>query len=113
MDMPPQSIMWEVDRWIPGIWPAFYNAVGAAYRRAPFSVTSWWRAADANRRVGGHADSQHLAALALDVVPGSADVESALRAVGFRTVRYSTHIHAQVLPAGVARRAGLLNAVGV
>lgn len=113
MTLPPQSIMAEVNRWIPGIWPAFSSAAYRAYDIAPFHVTSWWRGVDDNRRVGGHVDSQHLVALALDVTPGSAAVEAALRSVGFTTVAYSSHVHAQVLEAGVARRAGLLKAVGV
>lgn len=112
-DVPPNSIAWEVDRWIPGIWPAFVEAVNRAWYVSPFTVTSWWRSPDRNLAVEGDPDSQHLCALALDVVPGTPAVEAALRARGFRTVRYPTHIHAQVLQAGLARRSGLLNAIGV
>lgn len=113
VDAPPPSVVYEVDRWIPGIWPAFFGAAHQAWGQAPFTVTSWYRGSDRNQLVGGNSDSQHLAGLAIDVAPGTPAVEAALRGVGFRTVRYATHIHAQVLEAGVARRSGLLDAVGV
>lgn len=112
-EAPPPSIFWEVERWIPGIWRQVFNALNAAYRREPFTVTSWWRSPSRNQQVSGHRDSQHLCALAFDCAPGSAAVEAALRGVGFRTVRYGTHVHAQVLEAGLARTAGLLDAIGV
>ena len=110
MDAPPHSIVWTVDRWAPGIWPAFFNAVWWAYQQEPFTVTSWWRSASKNREVGGHPDSQHLVGMAIDATKGSADV---LRRAGFTVVEYRNHVHAQVWPSGLARRAGLLDAVGV
>lgn len=113
MDAPPHSVFWTVDRWVPDFWDAFFRAVWWAYRREEFQVTSWWRSPAENMRVGGHPDSQHLVGAAIDAVPASAQVARVLDAAGFAVVREATHVHAQAWPAGAARRAGLLDAVGV
>ena len=110
MHAPPYSIVWTVDRWAPGIWDAFFEAVWWAYRRDPFTVTSWWRSPTMNAEAGGHPDSQHLIGTALDA---TREAGPALREAGFVVLDYPTHVHAQVWPAGLARRAGLLDAVGV
>ena len=117
LDTPTLSILRTVDRWAPGIWPAF---VGAANRALSFDrgarVSSWYRDPAHNRATpGASADSQHLIATAFDVVPtdrGRPALIDALRRAGFVVVPTSTHIHVQTWPAGVARRSGLLAAVG-
>jgi hypothetical protein len=113
MDAPPSSIAWTVERWVPGFWGAFIGAAQFAYAREPFQVTSWWRSMDRNRELGGDPDSQHLVAAAFDAYPATPQVAAALEAAGFIVVREWDHIHAQAWPAGAARRAGLLAAVGV
>jgi hypothetical protein len=110
MDAPPHSIIWTVDRWAPGIWDAFFQAIWWAYRRDPFTVTSWWRSVASNNLAGGHPDSQHLCGTAIDATEGAGP---ALRAAGFIVLEYPHHVHAQAWPAGTARRAGLLDAIGV
>lgn len=112
VDAPPSSILWTVERWVPGFWDSFMLAVWRAYRQEPFTVNSWWRSLATNRQVGGHRDSQHLVGAALDVDPAPR-VADALEANGFIVVREWDHSHAQAWPAGIARRAGLLSAVGV
>jgi len=110
MDAPSPSIVWTVERWAPGIWDAFMLAAWQAYQREPFQVTSWWRSPSRNLEVGGDPDSQHLIGTAFDCTLAAA---AALRGVGFQVVEYHSHAHAQVWPAGAARRAGLLDAIGV
>jgi len=73
-------------------------------------ISSWWRDPVTNRRVGGHPDSQHLLGLALDLVGEELELRQLLvdvRAVGLVAVMESTHLHVQLLPAGVARAIGL------
>jgi hypothetical protein len=111
IDAPPPSIVWTVERFSPGFWREFVNALWYAYHRTPFQVTSWWRSPQHNAEVGGDADSQHQLGTAVDVIPAAAG--SALRAAGFVVVTYSSHAHAQAFIAGEARRAGLLQAVGI
>ena len=105
-------MVYLVDRAFPGIWPLFMWAAERGLRQAT-AVPSWFRTPDENARVGGHPDSQHLVALAFDAVgPDLSQLAADLSRAGFRVVRYSDHIHAQVLAAGQARATGLLDAVG-
>ena len=70
-------------------------------------VTSWWRDRATNAAVGGHPESQHLFALALDLVaPDQRQLARQLRRVGLVAVEEGTHVHAQALPAGSLRRLG-------
>ncbi len=116
-DTPPTSLRRTVDRWAPGIWPAFFGAAHAALRSDPGArVTSWYRDPGHNRSTpGASPDSQHLVATAFDVVPQAGSwsrLTVALQSQGFRVVPASTHLHVQVWPAGLARSSGLLAAVG-
>jgi len=110
---PPLSIVQGLERLSPGFWSAWSNAVGAAYRRAPFQLTSWYRSPSYNRQVGGADDSQHLLGVAFDVVPASWAVQSALSSSGFIVVNEGDHVHAQPWPAGTARSSGLLRYFGL
>lgn len=73
-------------------------------------LTSWYRDAVTNRRAGGAPDSQHRLGLALDLVGEEFQLGQLLvdiRAVGLVGVRETSHVHVQLLPAGVARASGL------
>jgi hypothetical protein len=112
---PPLTYVYAVERFSPGFWRQFVWAANGALATHPnSSLTSWWRNWQTNVEVGGTTDSQHLLGTAFDVA--SADLsglESSLRARGFITVRYPTHVHAQAWPAGAARRAGLFDYLGI
>jgi len=83
----------------------FARKVSAAWYSKPFQVTSWWRSRESNARVGGHRFSQHLTAMAIDAVADDlVELEVAMAVQGLRTVRYSTHVHAQLWEAGRLER---------
>lgn len=108
---PPPYVVFLADRYFPGIWQFFMRAAPQGLRSAT-AGTSWYRTPDRNRDLGSP-DSQHLAGLAFDVVgPDLSRLGADLRAAGFRVVDYPGHVHAQVLPASLARRSGLLDALG-
>lgn len=101
---PPASIVHTIERASPGFWRAWNGAVSGAFRASGgFHVTSWWRSGAFNREVGGSDFSQHLVGVALDVLPRTARVATALRAAGFRVIDEGDHLHAQPWPAGSAR----------
>lgn len=59
-------------------------------------VTSWWRSAAHNERVGGAASSLHLLGLAVDFVPAPGTwwaVAAAARARGLRVLHEGDHLH--------------------
>ena len=113
---PPTSIVYTVERWAPGIYREFWDAIVQGVS-APVFITSYWRDPGTNRLVGGHPDSQHLVGLGLDLQYADrsaalADV-SRFASLGLVAVDEGTHVHIQAWPAGVARSSGLLRAVGV
>lgn len=105
---PPYEIAATVERAAPGFWGAFSRATAYAFPTGTV-VTSWHRTPASNAAAGGQPQSQHLLGVAFDAqAPDLGELERRLRAVGFVTVRYRSHVHAQAWPAGTARRAGLL-----
>jgi len=107
-------VIYAVNHFAPGFWFDFFREVNAAYAVEPFQVTSWYRSPSHNRRVGGDPDSQHLVGAALDVVtekPGKLAAEFAR--FGWQAVNEGDHLHLQAWPAGIARRVGLLDALGL
>lgn len=80
-----------------------FNRAASAPLDRSGSLTSWWRSWEENLRVGGSTSplSQHLAGLAVDVVPGNwpAFVRSA-RAAGLVAVDEGDHVHVQLWPRG-------------
>lgn len=111
---PPYSIVWTVDRWAPGVYRDFWSALVGGLQGMPVAVTSYWRDPATNRAVNGARDSQHLIGLGIDLVPAdTGEAASALGARGLVVVPYPTHLHVQAWPAGVARRSGLLDVLGL
>lgn len=109
------SIVNTLEEWSPGFWQRFYSALWAGYYRydAAMSVTSWWRDHYTNITVGGHPDSQHRVGTALDLAPPDPRLVQAMQMAGFEAVLEPTHVHVQAFPAGLLRRVGFLDAVGV
>lgn len=93
------------------------RALQSTHRYMELRATSWYRDVEENRRVGGDQESQHLLGFALDI-DGPRDVLDAflieVRGVGLIAIDESTHIHVQLLPAGLAKNLGFFDAlVGV
>jgi len=101
---PTDDVAQAVDDAIPGIWPAFIGRIveGARNSRSRVRVSSWYRPAAHNARVGGHRDSQHQAGLAFDLVTDNpVRLEMELDRQGLIAVREARHVHVQAYPAGV------------
>jgi len=95
----------------------FQTRLDRTLQRVSARVTSRRRTRAQNAAVGGAAYSQHLIALAADLVPvaGSsyATIAAAARSAGLVPVIESDHVHVQLFPAGlpfVARLIDLLAA---
>lgn len=123
---PPTNIVAFWERLLPGFWKIWISAAESALREIDADsggdtiLTSWFRSPSQNRAVGGDPDSQHLVGLALDVVPGKANLQLAVNEAagrfteaGFRSVPAATHLHIQTFPAGVLRTAGVMDALSV
>lgn len=110
---PPSYITWTVDQHAPGYYWAFFDRLRAGVT-VPVTASSWWRDREANARAGGHPDSQHLVGWAVDLAARPADLRTlaaGLRRAGLVSIEYPTHVHAQLLQAGVLGRSGLLSLV--
>lgn len=97
---PPASV---VRLALPSIEDFIRRVFATAWFFPSLVATSWWRDAAANRFVGGAEFSQHLIALALDVVVPRAEVQQLLnvaRFFGLTAVDEGTHVHLQLFPAG-------------
>ena len=110
----PSAAAYEAVRAVFGAraWPLIVEAAIRAMEPDTI-VTSWYRDPAHNARVGGAADSQHLLGLAFDTVPVSAVNARRWQDAGFHVVVENDHVHAQVLPPGVARSLGLFERLGV
>jgi uncharacterized protein YcbK (DUF882 family) len=83
----------------------FAELVDAAWSMAgqpPVRLTSWYRDPANNARVGGHPQSQHLLALAIDFLPdhAGARLADAARSVGLVVIDEGDHFHVQRFPSG-------------
>jgi hypothetical protein len=103
-EAPPE---WALYYWWNPIYD-FVTRMNAVYSIVPFRCTSWWRSHSHNASVGGHPWSQHLIGTAADVspnYPGQMDaLAEAIQRNGMIAVRYSSHLHAQLWPAGTLQR---------
>jgi len=100
LEQPPRQIWEPIERLVPGIFPFFIDAIvqGAGLEA---QLSSWWRSRGSNARVGGNSESQHLVALAVDlVVPDPARVVDKMNRLGLFAVDEGSHVHVQLLPAG-------------
>lgn len=109
LEVPPTSIVWQVERLVPGLLPTFVELVNRVQGVSEF--TSWWRGTSSNARVGGLPDSQHLWAAAVDVTGDLDRIQRTAIAQGLVAVRFPRHVHIQAWPAGTARRIGLVQAL--
>jgi len=115
LEAPPREMILTWERWFPGFWRGFSNALSrAAQQTGPLRATSWFRSVADNASVGGDSHSQHLAGVAVDLVSGNpAQAARALRAAGFFVVEEFDHLHIQTFPAGVLQQFGVLESLGV
>jgi hypothetical protein len=93
-------------RWTPQI-VEFVQLVNAAWdasgrRLERRDLTSWYRDAATNARVGGMANSQHQWGLALDVLPNARGraFARAAGAIGLIVINEGDHFHIQRFPGG-------------
>jgi hypothetical protein len=112
---PPFEVVQGVELFAPGFWAAFVHHINdaAGSVTGPVTVSSWYRNPTDNERVGGNKDSQHLLGAAVDLVASRpSELYQELTRRGFVVVNEGDHLHVQAWPAGVARRAGLLDYFG-
>ncbi len=105
---PPRSLL--ASGWFPFISDFYWRAVAGAQGFSGLRVTSWFRTPEKNRIEGGGVESQHLFALAWDlVVPINAldHLAQHMRAQGLVAIREGLHVHVQAFPAGALARAGV------
>lgn len=71
-------------------------------------LTSWFRDERLNESVGGDPESQHLVALAVDLIVPRNPVQfiSQMEKQGLHVVDEGSYIHVQAFPAGTLRRLG-------
>ena len=97
VESPPPEVGWGTN---PAPWWWFINRVNALLMAYPSTVTSWWRSAATNARVGGHPRSWHLYGLAVDLVPGpgvrSSDLSRVASGYGLQVVDEGDHLHLEV-----------------
>lgn len=90
---------------------SFMCKLGALEIPAGTSVSSWWRSVERNRRVGGHPNSQHLVALAVDLVVPEGQLslfQNQLRQLGLHFLIEADHVHVQYGSAGFAVASGFI-----
>ncbi len=96
---PPPNVASFVSARCPGCFGFMGHTLNRVSLTRPASLTSWWRSSQANAVLGGHAHSQHLWGLAIDIVgEGSSQAGDQLRAMGWTVVDEGSHVHAQVFP---------------
>ena len=109
--IPPLSLLRSP--WLPFIVAFYWRAVTVLFRfGSQVGVSSWFRTPDANRDAGGDRESQHLFALAWDVVTPVHlldAVAQVARGAGLIAVPNPREgiVHLQLFPAGALARAGV------
>ena len=107
---PPVGLATLIAHRLPRLWIDWGDALLRAEQSlaGDVVVTSWWRSAATNARVGGASTSQHLLGTAFDVVgPDPGAIARAFASAGFVVIPESDHVHVQAWPAGFAERIGL------
>lgn len=85
------------------------DGANRAFLEVPFRPTSWYRDEARNKLAGGAEFSQHRVGTAFDAKPAPGFTNACLVEALRRTNRFHTvldrgsHVHAQVLPAGLVR----------
>jgi len=103
-NLPPAGLL--ASGWRPFI-SAFVSRLIRALQPGQ-QITSFYRTPEQNRAEGGDPESQHLFALAVDLVgPGQRLTQTAARNMHLIAVQEYDHLHIQMFPRGVLRRAGI------
>lgn len=113
LSAPPMGVVRTVEMWAPGIYNEFLSRLFWGVRNHSVMATSWYRAPDWNRSVGGSPESQHLVALAVDLTPYDSALAASLQSSGLVVVPEGSHLHVQTWPAGVLGASGMLRALGI
>lgn len=101
VQVPPDALYFSplrvfIDAFAQRVWWACIDAGGTC------EGTSWWRSWEHNREVGGAPESQHLVALAGDVLTSRPqELAAAARSWGLVPVLSPGHVHVQLFPASV------------
>jgi len=115
LSRPPDQLVYSVDRLAPGIYGAFFGALGEAHSGIRVTPTNYYRNKQQNERVGGAQGSQHQLGLAFDLVyPSYAERMEAItrmRRTGLVVIDEGDHVHVQAWPAPIALRA--LRSLGI
>jgi len=107
LERPPPRVVAAVESVVRGIYGQMIDDLRNAYRLYPgIRFTSWYRTPAHNAEVGGVESSQHLAGLAVDVVPVDreqrAKLAAFLRSARWTVIEEGDHLHAQVFKASPA-----------
>lgn len=105
LEIPPAVLLQH-----PAFGPAIRAFIGKVVRvyQPGMTVTSWYRSPQANARVGGNADSQHLFGLGLDLAGPNRETAAELaRRINLPHAQEVDHLHLQLFRPGVLRRAGV------
>jgi len=110
---PPEALVRQIAQRSPNFWREFMAGLDRATAGVEVVVTSWYRSAADNVRVGGAVNSQHRYATAFDLAgpflrtSARNAVASRLRAQSFFVLDEGDHLHVQAFPAGALSRAGV------
>lgn len=118
VQLPPPWVNQGVNRYLPGVYGVFWQILTAAHGdlKGDFQLTSYYRSAVKNRSVGGASDSQHQLGLAVDFVYPRKVAPipiGRMRQWGLTVIDEGDHIHIQAYPAGLLRRWGIFQALGL
>ena len=102
VEAPPNTVWRPVESLSPGLYRDFIDRFIFGMRGHRVGVSSWWRSPHHNQAVGGHPDSQHLLALAIDFQTAEPQLAvTDLTQLGLVALNEGDHVHVQRFSAGI------------